>query len=111
MPNLSFSWVITWASSALRSSAFDGMHPTLRQTPPQYFASMTAAFRPSWEARMAATYPPGPAPRTTTSKSLTNHRLLQRPKEHEGRMAGWLHAHPDRRLVRVPGHPPARAPG
>ena len=24
------------ASSALRSSAFDGMHPTLRQTPPQY---------------------------------------------------------------------------
>ena len=30
------------AISALRSSAFDGMHPTLRQTPPQYFSSTTA---------------------------------------------------------------------
>ena len=68
MPNLSFSWVRMCASSALRSSAFDGMHPTLRQTPPQYFSSMTATFLPSWAARIAATYPPGPAPRTTTSK-------------------------------------------
>ena len=45
------------------------MQPTLRQTPPQYFDSTTATFSPSWEARIAATYPPGPAPSTTTSKS------------------------------------------
>ena len=31
------------ASSALRSSALDGMQPTLRQTPPQYFFSTMAA--------------------------------------------------------------------
>src|SRR6476620_7222031 len=76
MPNLSFSCVMMCASSALRSSAFDGMHPTLRHTPPQYFASTTAARRPSWEARIAATYPPGPAPRTTTSKSAMGGSLL-----------------------------------
>src|SRR3954454_8159604 len=57
-----------WASSALRSRALDGMQPTLRQTPPQYLDSTTATLLPSWAARMAATYPPGPAPRTTTSK-------------------------------------------
>src|SRR3954449_10332946 len=68
MPNLSFSWVSTCASSALRSSALEGMQPTLRQTPPQYLDSTTATLLPSWAARMAATYPPGPAPRTTTSK-------------------------------------------
>src|SRR3954469_9669988 len=56
------------ASSALRSSAFEGMHPTLRHTPPQYLSSTTATLLPSCAARMAATYPPGPAPRTTTSK-------------------------------------------
>ena len=55
MPKTSFSWVSTCASSALRSSAFDGMHPTLRQTPPQYFFSITAADLPSWAARIAAT--------------------------------------------------------
>ena len=55
IPNLSFSWVRMCDSSALRSSAFDGMQPTLRQTPPQYFFSTTPTFRPSWEARMAAT--------------------------------------------------------
>ncbi len=68
MPNLSFSCSSRCASSALRRSDLLGMQPTLRQTPPQYFFSITAALRPSWEARMAATYPPGPAPRTTTSK-------------------------------------------
>ena len=55
MPKTSFSWVSTWASSALRSSAFDGMQPTLRHTPPQYFFSITATDLPSWAARIAAT--------------------------------------------------------
>ena len=68
IPKVSFSFVMMCAISALRSSAFDGMHPTFRQTPPQYFSSTTATDLPSCAARMAATYPPGPAPRTRTSK-------------------------------------------
>ena len=55
MPNLSFSCVSTCDSSALRSSALDGMQPTLRQTPPQYLLSTTATDLPSWAARIAAT--------------------------------------------------------
>ena len=34
------------ASSALRSSALEGMQPTFRQTPPQYFSSMMAVLKP-----------------------------------------------------------------
>ena len=55
MPKVLASLVSVWASSALRSSALDGMQPTLRHTPPQYFSSTTATLRPSCEARMAAT--------------------------------------------------------
>ncbi len=67
MPNV-LAWAVKMCdSSALRSSALEGMQPTLRQTPPQYFFSMIATRWPSWAARIAATYPPGPAPRTTTS--------------------------------------------
>ncbi len=55
MPNLSFSCASTCASSAFLSSALDGMQPTLRQTPPQYFSSTTATDLPSWAARIAAT--------------------------------------------------------
>ena len=55
MPKVvAWSWKMC-ASSALRSSAFEGMHPTLRHTPPQYLSSMTATFRPSCAARIAAT--------------------------------------------------------
>src|ERR671933_29075 len=64
---LASSWT-RWASSALRSRALDGMQPTFRHTPPQYLDSTTATLLPSCAARIAATYPPGPAPRTTTSK-------------------------------------------
>src|SRR5947207_3238302 len=67
MPNVFASLPTMCTSSAFRSSAFDGMQPTLRQTPPQYFFSTTAVLKPSCAARIAATYPPGPAPRTTTS--------------------------------------------
>ena len=55
MPNFAFSCWSVCASSAFLSRAFDGMQPTLRQTPPQYLASTTATFWPSWEARIAAT--------------------------------------------------------
>src|SRR5690606_27129678 len=44
------------------------MQPTFRQTPPQYLDSTIATDLPSCAARTAAVYPPGPAPRTTTSK-------------------------------------------
>src|SRR5690242_20108030 len=45
------------------------MQPILRQVPPKVpRLSMQALFSPSWPARMAALYPPGPPPMTTTSK-------------------------------------------
>ena len=55
MPNVLASAWKMWASSALRNSAFVGMHPTFRQTPPQYLSSMMAVDRPSCAARIAAT--------------------------------------------------------
>ena len=47
MPNSSAWWWKMWARSAFLSSALEGMHPTFRQTPPQYFSSMIATERPS----------------------------------------------------------------
>ena len=49
-------------------SAFEGIHPTFKQTPPRsgYF-STNATFRPKSAARNAAEYPPGPDPITTKS--------------------------------------------
>src|SRR5512139_1608395 len=44
------------------------MHPQLTHTPPGRSRSTTATRIPSWAARIAATYPPGPAPITTRSK-------------------------------------------
>src|SRR5689334_5982121 len=44
------------------------MQPTLRQVPPRYSRSTQAVFMPNCAARIAATYPPGPAPITTRSK-------------------------------------------
>jgi hypothetical protein len=35
-----------------------------------FHSSMQAVWKPSWAARMAATYPPGPPPITTTSNFL-----------------------------------------
>ena len=55
MPKVFASWLKMWAISALRSNDFVGMHPTLLQTPPQYFSSMMAVDSPSWAARTAAT--------------------------------------------------------
>src|SRR5688572_16580508 len=46
------------------------MHPTFKQTPPRLgHRSIKAVFIPRSAARNAAVYPPGPEPRTTTSKS------------------------------------------
>src|SRR5690606_2402935 len=64
---------ISCASSmtfAACSKAFEGMQPTLRQTPPSCGQrSISAVFIPRSAARNAAVYPPGPEPSTTTSKS------------------------------------------
>src|SRR5207249_3321413 len=69
MPN---SWPRTatrWYSSDDSSSALVGMQPTWRQVPPSLSDSTRATLRPSWEARIAAGYPPMPPPRIATSKS------------------------------------------
>ncbi len=59
-----------YATSAFFNKDFDGIHPTFRHTPPIHSLSIMAVFNPSCDDRMAATYPPGPAPNTTTSYSL-----------------------------------------
>src|SRR4051812_7878686 len=110
MPKVVASSRTRWASSALRSSALDGMQPTLRHTPPQYLDSTTATLLPSCAARMAATYPPGPAPRTTTSKCGMTASLGLPPRgvdleRHRGPPRTGKDEHDDRREV-VP--PPRR---
>src|SRR5262245_29276646 len=60
-----------WNSSDERSSALVGMQPQLRQMPPRCSRSTTAVFMPSCAARIAATYPPGPLPRTIRSKEVS----------------------------------------
>src|SRR5690606_24521701 len=62
-------------------NAFEGIQPTFKQVPPltplpsslRHF-STHAVFKPSWAARIAATYPAGPEPITTTSNfsDITN---------------------------------------
>src|ERR1700691_4640361 len=60
------------------------MQPTFRQVPPSYFSrSISATFNPYCPARMAAVYPPGPAPMMTmsyivsaTASSLNTKRLF-----------------------------------
>src|SRR6185369_16682032 len=61
------------AMSAFRSNDFEGIQPTFKQTPPSHCLSTIATFCLSCEARIAATYPAGPAPITTTSKFSAIH--------------------------------------
>ena len=61
---------IEWRNSAARSNAFVGIQPQFKQIPPRCSRSTTTAFRPSWAARIAATYPPGPPPITAISKCV-----------------------------------------
>src|SRR5205823_3135093 len=70
---------------ACSSSALVGMHPHRRHVPPSAFCfSTTATFRPSCAARMAATYPPVPAPITTTSYSFGISTLERREGDEAG---------------------------
>src|SRR3954466_109039 len=52
------------------------MQPTFKQVPPRSLSfSTSAVLSPSWPARIAATYPPGPEPMITTSNfSIFNGR-------------------------------------
>src|SRR4051812_30892074 len=60
----------SWIANAVCTHAFVGMHPTRRHVPPSSGSfSMHATVAPSWAARIAAAYPPGPPPRTATSTS------------------------------------------
>src|SRR6186997_3152710 len=52
-------------------SAFDGMQPTFRHTPPGCSRSTTTVFTPSCPRRMPHTYPPGPLPITTASARIS----------------------------------------
>ena len=51
----------------ISNKAFDGIHPTFKHVPPNLFFSMIAVLNPNCAQRIAATYPPGPAPITATS--------------------------------------------
>src|SRR5688572_7441181 len=67
----SFAACAIFSACACSSNALVGMQPQIKQVPPSAFCfSTTATLRPSCAARMAATYPPVPAPITTTSYSL-----------------------------------------
>ena len=58
-------------TSATRRIDLAGMQASLRQRPPVFPFSTTAVLRPSWAARMAATYPPGPDPMMMQSYSFS----------------------------------------
>ncbi len=55
-------------TSAFLSKALVGIQPQFRHIPPSSAFSTNATFIPSWAARIAATYPPGPDPMTIKSK-------------------------------------------
>src|SRR4029453_5680735 len=67
----SFADCAIFSACACSSNALVGMQPQIKQVPPSACCfSTTATLRPSCAARIAATYPPVPAPITTTSYSL-----------------------------------------
>src|SRR6476661_7142541 len=66
------------------SRALVGMQPQLRQMPPSDSRSITATFSPSCEARMAATYPPGPLPTTTKSNCNAIKRTVRKRGKNGG---------------------------
>ena len=71
-PNLAKTSSAWCSACAVCTHALVGMQPTRRQVPPRSgSSSMQAVFAPSWAARIAAVYPPGPPPRTATSHSIS----------------------------------------
>src|SRR5216684_948 len=89
-----FAFRAIFSACACSSRALVGMHPQSRHVPPSAFCfSTTATLRPSCAARMAATYPPVPAPITMTSYSLVTFRPpfspLQRRQGDERDLTGF----------------------
>src|SRR5690606_38217970 len=68
------------ASAAPLNNALVGMHPQLRHTPPKCCFSTIAVFNPSCAERIAATYPPVPAPITTRSNCVSDMAVPPTPK-------------------------------
>ena len=53
------------------NKVLEGIHPTFKQVPPKALVFSThKTLNPSWEALIAATYPPGPPPITIKSNSF-----------------------------------------
>ena len=99
-------------SSALRSSALDGMQPTLRQTPPQYCFSTTAtscrAGRRGWRRRTHQGPHRGRRRRSDSrARAYSPTRVVRQPAAHATREC---HALPDRRFFGLPRHAAARVP-
>ena len=64
------------------NSAFDGMHPRYKQTPPGLAASsINVTFSPRSAARNAAAYPPGPPPITASCVASVISAPLYGPQE------------------------------
>src|SRR5512136_283068 len=57
-------------SSAEVLRTLEGMQPQFKHVPPTRSLSMRVTSAPSWAALIAATYPPGPAPMTTTLDAM-----------------------------------------
>src|SRR5437879_3762395 len=65
------------------------MQPSRRQVPPSSGSfSMQTVLAPSWAARIAAVYPPGPPPRTATSHSIVSLLRLGSPDPSDGGPSG-----------------------
>ena len=91
----SFADCATFSACACSSSALVGIQPQIRQVPPSVFCfSTTATLRPSCAARMAATYPPVPAPITTTSYSLATISHCRPDRNSPSRETAGLHLSP-----------------
>src|SRR5437764_7278078 len=74
-------------SLAACNSASEGMQPTCKQAPPGFSAaSMSVTFIPLSAARNAAAYPPGPAPKTTRSLSVTSGMDFPLLQQHQQRV-------------------------
>ena len=95
--NLSFSKIIPLFPaisipsiiSAFFKNVFVGIHPLFKQVPPKWTFSTIATFPPNCAALIAATYPAGPPPITTTSNSSSPFGAFG---SFEAEAAGWAAA-------------------
>src|SRR5690554_345059 len=91
-----------WNSSAAWIRALDGMQPMFRQVPPTSAASTSTVGTPNCPARIAATYPPGPAP-TISSFVVSMPTLFN--EQHGGAFEQTTHLLDELRRVHAVHHP------